>query len=248
MVSVIITTHLNENQKYLDLCLKSLELQTGIDKEVVVVAGTPNKPEVPDWVKLEWTTEQTPYAKKMNHGVRVSNPHNKYLLTGQDDLIFGKDSLKNLCSIADNCAIILNPLSNCDNHWLYEGDFKVKNALSELTLERFMTYDQIKGFERAIMEMPPGPKVMHPVRHNCLYASLIPRQVWNILGGLDEGYVNGVEDTDFCERGRQQGLNCFVTSHAFVFHFGGATTNKVHLDKNDENFRRFEQKFGYSLR
>lgn len=248
MISVLIPFHLNENQRFLDLCLQSIEKQN-IEKEVIVISGADTEPIVPEWVKLDHNSEKTSYAKKINRGALLSNPGSKYILIAQDDLIFGRDAIKGLVEMAQDFAVILNPLSNCDNHYWYESIMEVTNDEGQTkTLERFMKYHDIIGFQDAIMNLKPNVKMMFPVKHNFLYCSLVPRNVWNLVGPLDEEYINGCEDTDYCMRAKQKHINTTVTTNAFVFHFGGATTSKVELTHADKNCERFISKWGWDPR
>lgn len=248
MISVLIPFHLNENQEYLDLCLKSLERQN-VNMEVIVIAGCEKEPMVPSWVKLDHSTETSSYAHKINRGVSLSNPLNQYLMFAQDDLIFGKDSIRNLIGCLRDYAMLLNPISNCDNHFLYEADLKVQKGEELLVLERFMKMNQIKGFEEEIMNMEGSPnKLMFPVKINYLYCTILARHAWNLIGPMDENYVNGCEDTDYCMRAKQKNIACSVTPNAFVFHFGGATTSKVKLESTEKNYERFIAKWGWDPR
>lgn len=244
-ISIVIPFHLNENQKYLDLCLESLAIQDDVDKEVLVIAGTKDKPKVPHWVKLHWTTEQSNFANKMNAGMAMTNPMSTYVMTAQDDLVFSRNSIRNLMDTLGDYAIILNPMSNCDNMWRFIAEFKVINEEGrQFVMPRFLKIEDIIGFEKALMEYDvKGPKVMFDVNHNALYCSIMKRESWHLAGPFDEGYRNGCEDTDLCFKAKTKGIRCAVTPSAYVTHFGGATTSKVKLP-SEENRQRFISKWG----
>lgn len=55
---------------------------------------------------------------------------------------------------------------------------------------------------------------------------LIPRQVFETLGGWDESYFLYFEDNDFCWRAARHGFLCRVALHATVYHQEGAATGK----------------------
>lgn len=48
--------------------------------------------------------------------------------------------------------------------------------------------------------------------------AVVPVAVWHQLGGLDEGYVYGYEDTDMCMRARAAGYNCAVALDVVAYH------------------------------
>ena len=71
---------------------------------------------------------------------------------------------------------------------------------------------------------------------------LIPRAVYDELGGLDEGYRNGFEDCDFCMRAGDAGYRVTYTPASTIYHHGQATPGRT--DFEDANWRRFEARWG----
>lgn len=247
LVSVIIPHHLNQNQNYLDICLESLSRQPGIESghiEVIVTSSAPCKPKVPEFATLHWPIESKHYAEKINKSIALTNPNSKYILLGSDDLIFSYGSVMKLCEMAGDYAVILNAMSNCDNHYFFEGDISVKGK----TLDRFMTIDQLSKEQiESIMQTPfIGPKVMFPQRYVCFYCTLIPRNVYNLVGPLDENYLTGYEDADYCEMAKQKQIGCAITPHTMIFHWGGRTSSKTVTEADKaHNPAYFRNKHGH---
>lgn len=59
---------------------------------------------------------------------------------------------------------------------------------------------------------------------------LVRRRVWEELGGLDEDYVFGLEDIDFCLRARQRGWRVMCCSEVASLHFESLTPGREALD------------------
>lgn len=244
-LSIIITHHKKENQKYLDLCLQSIWPNIehlNITTEVLVVSGATEPPLIPNWVNLIYENENSSYAYKVNKGVRATNKESKLLLIAQDDLIFGKNAIGNMIKMMGSYQMILNGLSNCDNQWNFLGKFKVR----DLELKRQMSWEEVEGYHEDIMNYEPNLELMYPVHMNCLYASLMYKELFYRIGMLDENYVNGVEDADFCYTAKLHHTPCYITTSAFIFHFSGATTKGLNLEQK-ANHERFKGKWGFDI-
>ena len=65
---------------------------------------------------------------------------------------------------------------------------------------------------------------------------LIPRRLWDALGGFDEAFFMYGEETDLCLRARRLGARCVIDPEAKLVHYGGAS-EKVRSDKLIKLFR-----------
>ncbi|HOS93983.1 MAG TPA: glycosyltransferase family 2 protein [Armatimonadota bacterium] len=73
----------------------------------------------------------------------------------------------------------------------------------------------------------------------------IRRELWNQLGGFDEGFFFYGEDADLCRRARQAGFRVAYFPEAEVLHLGGASAARVGPRKAIEGYRaalRFARK------
>ncbi|MGL1863644.1 MAG: glycosyltransferase [Pseudodesulfovibrio sp.] len=61
-------------------------------------------------------------------------------------------------------------------------------------------------------------------------AFLVERDLFLRLDGLHEGYVNGMEDIDFCARMNQEELYCSVAPEAIVHHIAGQSAGRFAQD------------------
>lgn len=72
------------------------------------------------------------------------------------------------------------------------------------------------------------PVVTRPRRLQIITAAalLIPRQRYLALGGLDEGFINGFEDVEFCARLCREGLHQRVIPEARIIHLAGQSEGR----------------------
>ncbi len=69
---------------------------------------------------------------------------------------------------------------------------------------------------------------------------LMRKGLYEALGGFDEGYVNGWEDTDFCLRAKEKGATILYCARATLVHLEGQTG---HQDTNLPNAKRFDEQW-----
>lgn len=76
-------------------------------------------------------------------------------------------------------------------------------------------------------------------------AMLVPRQRYLALGGLDEGFVNGFEDVEFCARLCREGLHQRVIPEARIIHLAGQSEGR--RDGEEANSARCFRLCGHLL-
>ena len=76
-------------------------------------------------------------------------------------------------------------------------------------------------------------------------AFCVPRALFDKLGGLHEGFVNGMEDIDFCVRMGREGLGCSVVPQTTVLHLTSQTAGR--FDHDGPNSRLLASRCGQSL-
>ncbi|MFH1135090.1 MAG: glycosyltransferase [Pseudomonadota bacterium] len=70
----------------------------------------------------------------------------------------------------------------------------------------------------------------------CFFAAALSRRVVDRVGLLDEAFVHGFEDLDYCWRAWGAGLAAGLADNAYVVHFGGQSTpgaDPVELGRRD---------------
>lgn len=78
------------------------------------------------------------------------------------------------------------------------------------------------------------PRDLDMVTGACL---LIRKDLFNEVGGFDEGYLNGVEDIDLCLQVRRLGYRVRYTPKSVLFHFEGVSEGRfAHVTPNLKRF------------
>jgi GT2 family glycosyltransferase/glycosyltransferase involved in cell wall biosynthesis/SAM-dependent methyltransferase len=77
-----------------------------------------------------------------------------------------------------------------------------------------------------------------------LFCGLIPRSVWEEVGGLDVSYEIGMfEDDDFSLRVRRAGYRVVTAEDCFIHHFGQGSFGKLSREQYQEIFERNRGRF-----
>ena len=221
IISIVVVTHLESNKKYLDSCLQSIANQTlSPDKyETIVVSSGEYQPSLAKWCKGVHVDTRMHYPEAVNYGVKHTDPKSKYLLILNDDTILTKESISNMLMGLGDSQIILNPLSNCDNHFMYNLILGYeRNGQFETMNKRFYRYDEWEKIQPNLMNArsiyPPGIVARDFV---CFYATIIPRSVWNKVGELDPNFKTGQDDVDYCRRAKKLGIASGVALQSIIW-------------------------------
>lgn len=70
---------------------------------------------------------------------------------------------------------------------------------------------------------------------------LVEKKVFQELGGFDEAYINGSEDTDFCIRLRLAGWSIFIAYESRILHYVSSSPGR--LDHYEANVTRLTEKW-----
>lgn len=253
-ISIIITSYMETAHEYLDLCIQSIH-NLSYPKElldIVLVTKPGYHPEYSNVKTIYPNKEQFYNPVGINYGVANSDQDSKYIFLLNDDLILTKDCLQPLVDQAQDNDIILMPLLSCHQNWRYtlmmghiEGDklYQIQKRFNRLEdwlpiKDKLMNSNSI---------YPPG--ILHE-SHLCMVASLIPRKTWNKVGGFDENFTCGQDDTDYSMRARKLGIPLGICLNSLVYHFGGVTTSESAGDLKSElrnkNKEYFKEKWGFS--
>lgn len=80
-------------------------------------------------------------------------------------------------------------------------------------------------------------------------AMLVRREVYETLGGLDEGYVMYSEEMDWCKRAKDAGWKVVYHGEAYITHHSGKSSDQVgalkHIHFHTSKLRYFRKYHGY---
>jgi GT2 family glycosyltransferase len=218
-VSVIIVTW--NGRQHLDTCLSGVAAQRDVSVETVVVdnGSTDGTAEYVrsryPWVKLVALTENLGFAGGNNVGVREA---------------------------AGRFVAFLNNDTSADPGWLSALLTGVDEAHGVALVTSRIVYmhdpDTIDSagdgvlrwggaFKRHHGEPVSAAAVTQDVFGVCGAACLMPRAVFDELGGFDEDFFASHEDVDLSYRARLLGYRCRYVADAIVRHVGSATLGTV---------------------
>lgn len=207
LISVIIVNY--NAGKLLTKALKSVSNFPGV--EVIVVDNSPPHPNLG-------------FGKAVNRG--VSQSHGDYIYLLNPDASLSKTALKRMVETAKSYhdrAIIAPRLENPDGtpqSSCYRPQ-TVWNAVKEY-------WFNIKGSYAKYLPLGKNPQ---PVHAAVAAAWLVPRAVWDELGGLSNRFFLYFEDLDMCDRAHRAGIPVIYEPRAVVKHAHGVSsrTNPIVL-------------------
>ena len=248
-VSVVFLYHEPKNEEYINLALTSLYRQDmGADLETIVVDSSDSSKTYESWVTPIYVPHSTGSAVAANLGVKATSPESKYVLFCNDDVVFGRDSVRELVRTMDliDNEVVMNAYSNTDCGMYYHSPVVINNKEFP---RQFKITDVTTEDKEAMMESAPfGRPILLPVPFVCFYATIMQRKTWMDLGGLDEFYESGPDDRDFCLRAAQKGIPSLINLRPNIWHFGGQTIatkdQKAVAENRVKNAQYFEKKFG----
>ncbi len=239
LVTVIVTHHLNENQKYLELCLSSLACTADVQFETIVLADTEVKPHIPivcDNTRLIHDRALDTATKKVHLGVRLAHPKSQYFLLLSDDVVVTHTMLANMLEGLGDNRMIINPMCNGD----LGGRF-----IAPIPFPQSADYEDMRIRHSEIEHYKTGLKLIVKQDWLSFYCTLIPRSVWEMVGELDPALETRHNDVDYCYRAQAFGIPSVINFNAFAFHFGSKTLSKsVKPGEQDAATQAFKQKWG----
>ena len=258
-VTICVTTYRSASFEYLALCMESIRrLNYPKDKLDVIICchkqqfHSYSKDYFKDVKVVSPIHDEYGNSEGLNFGISHASPDSEAYFILNDDVILTKNSLKNLVEKSSDESILM-PISPCDNYRNYSlcmgfpvFDEKTGHGFKILD-KQFYRLPELKDFTDEMMEAnsiyPAGLLVMPML---CMFATLIPKTVWEKLGKLDENFKTGPDDIDYSIRANQAGIKLLVAIDSLVWHFGGVTADtSVSVARRKKNLEYFKQKWGY---
>ncbi|MBB5192454.1 GT2 family glycosyltransferase/glycosyltransferase involved in cell wall biosynthesis [Silvimonas terrae] len=241
-MSVIVVTYNN-----LDLtqkCLASVEkYTTGVELELIIIdnASADGSPQwlgdyasTRSFVKLQLNEDNRGFSAANNQGLAMAT--GEYLVILNNDTVvtpgWATGFIRHLRT--DKSVGLIGPVTN--------------NIGNEARIP--VSYPSL--------EEMPAAAAQYTVHHMgelfdiytlAFFCVVLPRRVYEQIGGLDEAFGIGFfEDDDYCRRVQQLGLRCVCAEDVFVHHNLSASFNKMAQEKRqalmDKNRKIYEAKWG----
>ncbi len=223
MISVIIPT--KNNLLLLRQCVKSLEFAFIPDGREIIVVDNGSGVSA-GWAKRHgctaYYTDNYTFAQSCNLG--VSKAVGDDILLCNDDIVFKPCSWYALRNMSINGCRLTYP-----NGLIQHGGVGFDMGGNPYHL-----------WHLAPSEHPEAVK-SYPVPAVTFALAMIRRDVWDKLGGLDEGFVNSYEDIDFCLRAREAGYMTWYSGENSAIHLTGQTEGRN--DHVQESWQHFGEKW-----
>lgn len=219
LVSIVIVTW--NGRQYLDACLNAVASQSGVPTETILVdnASTDGtigyvRERFPS-VRVVALPENRGFAGGNNAGVREAR--GRYVALLNNDAVPEQGWLQALLAGVDEGAGFALVTSRI----VYMHDPGVIDSAGDGLLAWGGAFKRHHG---ASVEMARESIEVFGV---CGAACLMPRRVFEELGGFDEDFFASHEDVDLSYRARLLGYRCRYVADAVVRHHGSATIGRV---------------------
>jgi GT2 family glycosyltransferase len=218
-VSIVIVTW--NGRQYLDACLTAVAAQEGVSAETILVdnASTDGTVEFVrarfPWVRLVPLAENRGFAGGNNAGVREAR--GRFVALLNNDTVPARGWLKALLAGVDErhgSVLVTSRL-------VYMHDPGVIDSAGDGMLRWGGAFKRHHG---AGLDAAAESTEVFGV---CGAACLMPRRVFEELGGFDEDFFASHEDVDLSYRARLLGYRCRYVADAVVKHHGSATIGRA---------------------
>lgn len=242
MVSIIITyyTGLNILKSNIELLLQTI---TKEEIEIIVVNDNPTTPLSIDMLPpmdrfslhIAVMPQNGGYAAACNYGVKTAK--GDILIFMDSDILVTSiwlEQLINAYNATPDCGAVSTTILNLDESSVVHWGLGINEGIEVL-----------KPFRDG--KLPP--KLQHGIYEFNMLTSgciLIPRIVFEEVGGFDEKFYNGFCDLDLTYHIKQTGYKCVVSSDAIVYH-RGKVAGSTRLASEDDTRALFIKKWRENL-
>ena len=218
-VSIVIATW--NGRQHLETCLASVQAQQGVSAETILVdnGSTDGTAEFVrsrfPWVKLVALADNRGFAGGNNAGVAQAS--GKFVAFLNNDTAADSGWLRALLAGIDEASGFTLVTSRI----VYMHDPDIIDSAGDGVLRWGGAFKRFHG------EPAAAAAVTQEVFGVCGAACLMPKAVFDELGGFDEDFFASHEDVDLSYRARLRGYRCRYVAEAVVRHVGSATLGTV---------------------
>jgi len=219
LVSIVIVTW--NGRQYLEACLNAVAAQVGVRSETILVDNASSDDTVAyvrerfPQVRVVSLPENRGFAGGNNAGVREARGQFVALLN--NDTVPEPTWLQTLLSGIDEAAGFALVTSRV----VYMHDPRLIDSAGDSMLSAGGAFKRYHG---ASVDLARESTEVFGV---CGAACLMPKRVFDELGGFDEDFFASHEDVDLSYRARLLGYRCRYVADAVVRHHGSATIGRV---------------------
>lgn len=208
--------------------------------DVEIIKNNLNHSGLNNWITVIEAPENNGFSYGNNIGIRAVHA-NYYLLTNADTL-FRTGAISALLTAMDTYpdAGIISPRLEWPDGRPQISCFRFHSPLSEI-VQSAGTGIITNCLKRYNVPLSLSENIMRPdwTSFACV---LIRRDVFDRIGGLDEGYFMYYEDVDFCRRARRAGYDVVNYPFARVIHLRGKSSGMKALQKSKKRLPKYHYK------
>jgi GT2 family glycosyltransferase len=233
-VGIVIVTHNSEDE--IGPCL---DAAMAADAEIIVVDNASSDGTLAQirsrGAALIANHRNLGFAAAVNRGIRAIGSDHILLLNPDAILETGVDSLSAICARPEAGAVGGKLV---DSHHVAQAGFNVRAlptpwalAFEVLLVNRLWPGNPVNWQYRCYsINLEYSAQVEQPAGAFLMFR----RQVWELLGGFDEGFCPvWFEDVDFCKRLQDQGYCLYYEPRAVAVHQGGHSIRKILIQKRE---------------
>jgi GT2 family glycosyltransferase len=219
LASIVIVSW--NGRQYLDACLTAVAAQHGVDAETILVDNgstdgtTPFVRERFPWVRLVELTDNRGFAGGNNAGVHEAR--GRFVALLNNDTVPEPGWLAALLRGREAAG----PHALATSRIVYMHDPRVIDSAGDGLIRWGGAFKRHHG---ASIDAANESGEVFGI---CGAACVIPRAVFNELGGFDEDFFVSHEDVDLSYRARLLGYPCHYVADAIVRHHGSVTLGRV---------------------
>ena len=215
-VSIVIVNW--NGRQFLDACLGAVAAQQGVNAETILVdngstdGSAAYVAERYPWVRVVALAENRGFAGGNNAGVREAR--GRFVALLNNDTVADPGWLKALLGAADEGVLATSRI-------VYMHDRRLIDSAGDGMLRWGGAFKRHHG---DTVDVAMDSREVFGV---CGAACVIPRRVFEELGGFDEQLFISHEDVDLSYRARLRGYRCRYAADAVVAHHGSSTLGRV---------------------
>ena len=245
-ISVVVLTY--NNLAYTDACLFSIEAYSDYPNLEVIVVDNASTDGSREWLQA-WAAEASPAG------------HVRRLLLNDSNLGFAAGNNVGLRAATGDVLVLLNNdtyvtpgwVRGLSNHLRVDRSIgligPVTNNIGNEARIPIAYSDMAEMIEQAGKYTRCRPGAAFPLHNAAFFCVAMPRDVYRIVGDLDEAFGLGFfEDDDYCRRVEQAGFTIACAEDVFVHHHLSASFDALKAERKQELFEAnkaiYQRKWG----
>lgn len=188
-------------------------------------------------VKVVTLPDRRGYPVAINCGLLAVNPHVKYVVFCNNDVLVTKGWLKGLTGALDGAETqtnmkgfaIAGPMTN----WAWPSQMVDTSGQPQYSLDNIPSVSHVQRNTNTLDTFAETWSQQHGGQRISVgacsgFMMVVKKEVVDVLGGLEERLSpGGFDDNDFCLRARYAGYRSLIATDVYVHHYGSRTLNAL---------------------